>query len=236
MKDLYKILGVATDCDPSEFDYHRKKKLYYGTFGSDHDNIREIPDINMAYKVLSNKTFRFLYDIKRGTPRNQRYPVVLDNETEQNDFLSVIEEKLLSLNEQNQKHLNDTKKLKAEIEVEKRMRVGETQQHTKTIKDLEDRLNEEKERCFGMENTMSDLLQSIDNQKAQIEEISMKSRLEIDKLNEDIQKLQHWHEIAEKHKERLIDKFRGYNIYARKLVIATVIIMCFLFFLIQINL
>ncbi|MDL2323227.1 J domain-containing protein [Bacteroidales bacterium OttesenSCG-928-A17] len=101
MDNFYSMLGVPSDATQEKIDeaYYSKLKNPNPGIG-DYENIHELINIKRVYPILSNKTYRFLYDVKHGFYSQNRYPIIFKGNQESIQFLTSINEKIHSLKQQ----------------------------------------------------------------------------------------------------------------------------------------
>gem|GEM_PF-5807794 len=147
MSSLYSILEIPSNAVQEQIEGAYLMKIKNPNLGvDDYENIHELIEVRKSHQILSNKAYRFLYDVKHGYYEQNRYPVSFDNQADVISFLSIISEQILSLKQQNITLTNHNSAIN-----------GLKKEKIKSEK----KLAEEKDRSLEMENTISDLLDKI---------------------------------------------------------------------------
>lgn len=226
MKNPYEILDVPYNASQSQINHSFKdKKNNKGWGNSDYENMQEFIVLTNAYKVLSNKAYRFLYDIKTDIPKDQRAQIYFESQKEVDKFVDILSDKISGLKSRSNEHL---KSLKNQIVVIRDL----SQKNESLIKQF----SLERKKCFDMEETISDLLFKIDSLtkdlelstdevelvKSQKKYLEEEFKIQIDRLQEQLQTLEALKNISENQNSRILSILRNWSDKVFKVIAAIV--------------
>lgn len=220
MPTLYSILDIDSNVSFERLEEAYNQKVLNSRLGvSDYENIHELLEAKKAYKILSNKAFRYLYDIKHRIPKEQRFSFDL-NSNELDSFLETIEGVLMQLSKQDREHLKQSHSFKEQ-----------SQSKDLEIDNLKLELKKESEKYYDMEETISGLLSKIE-----LSNLESTSNIELQsKLNSKIEELKIKIESLEKENEILIQKVSRFRINTFKIITAIIAFFFFVIFMMFVN-
>lgn len=216
MPTLYSILDIESNVSFERLEEAYNKKVLNSRLGvSDYENIYELLESKKAYKILSNKAFLYLYDIKHRIPKEQRFNFDLKS-NELDSFLETIEGVLIQLSKQNREHLKQSHSFKEQSLLK-----------DLEIDNLKSELKKETEKCYDMEETISGLLSKIE-----LLNLESTSNIELQsKLNSKIEELKSKIKPLEKENKILHQKIGRFRIYTFKIVTAVTAFFLFVIFM-----
>jgi len=167
MKDFYSVLNIDSSASPLLIDAaYEHKKNHQDIGNSDYDNMRSFVEARRAHNILSNKAYRFLYDIK--TEVKDRYIISFDSQSEIDEFMSIIESVLVKIHKQSTTQIKEIHRLHQDIRGLSSKNTDTENELKSAIKKIENKTNE----IAGLKTKTKEFLALIEQKDKEISAIN----------------------------------------------------------------